>query len=161
MNTPAIGNAFDYSRNVAWCPEYEALNSGLRENAFCLEDNVRNFEGLFSSLHTNILNQIDLLPRIQQVISKYPYHVKAYFQNIQLNPNISKWKIVGIYHGNINQGGSDGVAQWYGQSFKTTAGGSFCSASKTIQWSCGTIPPGQGWNNVGGSCYQRNSNVAC
>ncbi len=161
LNSPPPGNDFDFNRNVAWCPEYEVNNSGLTSNAFCLDDDIRNFGGLFSNQYTNTLNNIDLLSRFIQIISKTPYHTKALHPSVQLNPDASKWRVVGVYYGNITQGGSIGAAQWYGQSLKSTAGGSFCSNSKRIQWSCSAPPPGQGWSNVGGGCYHKNSNVSC
>lgn len=161
LNSPAPSQVFDFNRNVAWCPEYEMYNDGGRQNAFCLDDDVRNFGGIFSNQNTNVLNNVELLPRLMQVISKTPYHVKAAHPGVQLISDPAQWRLVGVYYGNITQGGSVGAARWYGQSMRSTNGGSFCSNTKRIQWSCNGVPPGAGWNYVGGSCYHRNSDVSC
>lgn len=143
--------------NMAWCPYgYEDSNNPL----YCVDDDVRVLGGNYATTGTNVLNQIDILPRILQILGSQ--HKKTSYPNQQLDSNPANWKITGVYAGSHVWGNTQVTANWYALSTTTMPGGAFCSAGTVVQYSCSNgIPSGSGWVSVGGGCYQRNSGVSC
>lgn len=146
--------------SVGWCPEYELNNSGNTGNTFCLDDDVRNFGGTWVLPYTNTVNNIEVLPRLLQVLAMR--HAKANFPGTVLDPDPSHWKVTGVYAGQIIEGGAISTTRWYDLDMSTMPGGTFCFGGNTIQWSCSSgQPSGSGWVDVGNTCYHRDTAKPC
>jgi len=143
--------------NVQWCPDYEiGSNAGTQD--YCLDDDVRNFGGIWVAPYTNVLNSIDVLPRILQILKAG--HSKP--NGIALDQDPSHWTTDQVYVGDIVQGDYVSTTRWYGLSLKNFPGGTFCSGTNNVQWVCFQgQPDGDRWVDVGGGCYHRNSNLPC
>lgn len=143
--------------NMAWCPYgYEDTNN----SQFCVDDDVRVVGGTFATVGANVLNELDVLPRLLQILGSK--HMKASYPNQQIDSNPANWIITGVYAGSHVWGNTQVTANWYDLTVNTMPGGAFCSGGNVIQFSCNSgAPNGSGWVNVGSGCYQRNSGVSC
>jgi len=146
---------------VAWCPAYEERNDGYDyQNRFCLDDDIRNVGGTWVTTGSNVNNDVEVLPRILEVLASH--HTKRDHPTVMLDPDPAHWQITTIYAGLILQGGAIATSHWYNLQASTMPGGQFCNGSNTIQWSCGAgQPEGAGWMNIGNGCYHRNSGKSC
>lgn len=114
---------FRDSRNTmwdkAWCPAYEG--SGFL-NQFCVDDGLAIYGNDYLTVaESRELNFVDLLPRIKTIISQG--HVKANAPwEPGLDTDVSKWRLTGLYLGQIVQGGMISTSRW----------DSFCLAEQEI-----------------------------
>ncbi len=153
-----LGNASGKKVTSNWCPDYES-NDAPFFNQFCLDDSVENFGGKHVSPFSNVTNNIDILPRILQIIKTG--HVKENDKLVALDTDASHWILDTLYFGMVNYGGQITTTQWSDVFLNKLNGGAFCSSQKLVQWTCEAAPQGGGWVGVGGGCYHRNTGKSC
>lgn len=144
--------------NVDWCPWYDYTDAEPFYRQYCLGDDVRNFNGVRTYENMKTENRIDLLARVTEIIRAG--HTKAGDPNGVLETDLNKWRISGVYVGQIIQGKVVIDSRWSNVALKYRDGGQFCSGTEMVQWTCDGNP-GNGWNSVGGQCYHKPTGKVC
>ncbi len=139
------------TNGMEWCPNNDSTNP-----IFCLDDSVTNHGGQFIGQIGHQEYNLDLLPRLIQIIqSNYRKPTNIYLES---DPN--KWRIVGFYMGTVGHGKINVTSTWSDIKFEST-NGTFCNDSKKTQFICETPISHNNWVNVGGGCFHRPTNIIC
>jgi len=154
-----LGGTNPAPSSPVWCPSYENISSPDVRNQFCVNYSVTAAGGQFISTYGSQSYNLDILPSLISLLQSN--HAKpAPNSDVVLNNNPNNWVVGGVYIGTINYGTTNTASIWSRPKLDNN-GGAFCSGATKTQFVCNNVPAGQGWSNVGGSCYHRPSNVSC
>lgn len=154
-----LGGTNSESINSNWCPDYENVTTSAFLNEFCVDRGISKYGGSYINGIGQRSFNVDLLPELIDMIRTG--HTKPQpYANISLNNNPNNWYIEGFYMGMINYGKTTTTTRWSAPLLNGN-GGTFCTGNTKTQFVCNKVPAGQGWTDVGGSCYHRVSSVPC